>query len=141
MKEITSRQVEEWNERFSTETPEEMLRFFMQEYGGRLALSSSLGAEDQVLTDMMVGIDPEVRIFTLDTGRLFPETYQLIARTEDHYHIRMEVLFPPADKVEAMVKENGINLFYKSLEQRKLCCHVRKLEALHRAFASLDVWV
>lgn len=138
---VSGQQIEAWNERFAASSPQEMLRFFMQEYGERLALSSSLGAEDQVLTDMMVGIDPGVRIFTLDTGRLFPETYQLIARTEDHYHIKMEVLFPPTGKVEDMVREHGINLFYKSLEQRKLCCHVRKLEALHRAFSGLDAWV
>ena len=78
---VSGQQIEAWNERFAASSPQEMLRFFMQEYGERLALSSSLGAEDQVLTDMMVGIDPGVRIFTLDTGRLFPETYQLIART------------------------------------------------------------
>lgn len=138
---ITPLQIEQWNAEFENKDPQAMLRFFMQRFGSRLALSSSLGAEDQVLTDMMVKEDAKVRIFTLDTGRLFPETYQLIARTEEHYHIRMEVFFPPLEKVEEMVRENGINLFYKSLELRKQCCHVRKMEALRRAFAGLDVWV
>lgn len=141
MMKISEEQILEWNQMFQDRSPQELLAFFMRKFGNRLALSSSLGAEDQVLTDMMVGVDPEVRIFTLDTGRLFPETYQLIARTEDHYHIRMEVFFPATDSVEKMVKENGINLFYKSLELRKKCCHVRKLEALARAFSTLDVWV
>lgn len=141
MQAIDSRQIAEWNERFSACGPQEMLAFFMEKYGKRLALSSSLGVEDQVLTDMMVKIDSDVRVFTLDTGRLFPETYQLIARTEDHYHIRMEVMFPTAESVENMVRENGINLFYKSLELRKKCCHVRKMESLARAFRTLDVWV
>lgn len=141
MQQVSQQQIDAWNEEFSTASPQELLKFFMGKFGGRLALSSSLGAEDQVLADMMVKIDPEVRIFTLDTGRLFPETYQLIARTEDHYHIKMEVFFPSADSVEAMVREDGVNLFYKSLELRKKCCHVRKLEPLARAFKTLDAWV
>lgn len=139
--EVTARQIQEWNSRFENTSAEEMLEYFMKEFGERLALSSSLGAEDQVLTDMMEKINPGVRVFTLDTGRLFPETYHLIARTESHYNMKMEVFFPTTESVENMVKEHGINLFYKSLDLRKKCCHVRKLEALSRAFATLDVWV
>ena len=118
-----------------------LLAYFLKEYNGRIALSSSLGLEDQVLTEMVCSIDKNVKIFTLDTGRLFPETYDLIHRTNQKYGIRMQVFFPEAHHVEAMVREKGINLFYNSIEDRKTCCHVRKIEPLQRAFAGLDVWI
>ena len=118
-----------------------LLAYFLKEYNGRIALSSSLGLEDQVLTEMVCSIDKNVKIFTLDTGRLFPETYDLIHRTNQKYGIRMQVFFPEAHHVEAMVREKGINLFYNSIEDRKTCCRVRKIEPLQRAFAGLDVWI
>jgi phosphoadenosine phosphosulfate reductase len=118
-----------------------LLSFFLTEYKERIALSSSLGLEDQVLTEMVCFIDPTVKIFTLDTGRLFPETYDLIHRTNQKYGMQMQVYFPEAQKVEEMVHSKGINLFYNSIEDRKLCCHTRKIEPLKRAFAGLDVWI
>src|SRR6266542_6776376 len=129
------------NERFEKAGPEEVLRFFLNEYGHRIALSSSLGAEDQVLTQMVYVINPNTKIFTLDTGRLFPETYDLIDATNKFFDIKLEVFFPEAKSVEKMVAQKGINLFYDSIENRKECCHVRKLEPLKRAFADLDVWI
>lgn len=119
----------------------ECLRFFLKEYKGKVALSSSMGAEDQVLTDMVTNIDPETRIFTLDTGRIFPETYDLIDKTNKKYGISIDVMFPDYKAVQQMVKEKGINLFYESVENRKLCCHIRKIEPLKRAFEGLDVWI
>ena len=129
------------NEQHSQSTPLEVLKWFLQEYQGRIALSSSLGAEDQVLTDMIVKIDPTTRIFTLDTGRLFYETYELMEKTCLRYGISISVYFPEAGRVEKMVTEKGINLFYESVENRKECCHVRKVEPLRRAFEGLDVWI
>lgn len=134
-------QVETLNQNLHEKSVEEVLQFFLSEYKGRIALSSSLSIEDQVLTDLIVKIDPSTRIFTLDTGRLFPETYSLIDRTNMKYSIQMEVFFPNFSDVEKMVKANGINLFYAGLEQRKKCCQVRKLEPLKRAFQGLDVWI
>jgi len=121
--------------------PEEVLAYFLNEYKGKIALASSLGAEDQVLTDMICGTDKNTRIFTLDTGRLFPETYDLIDRTNKHYGINIEVFFPDPNNVEKMVHEKGVNLFYNSIENRKLCCNVRKQEPLKRAFKGLEVWI
>ncbi|MDP4208312.1 MAG: phosphoadenylyl-sulfate reductase [Bacteroidota bacterium] len=129
------------NERFEKSTPEEVLTYFLQEYRGRIALSSSLGAEDQVLTHLAWLVDPKVRIFTLDTGRLFSETYDLIDATNKLFDIKIDVFFPETKSVEKMVASKGINLFYDSIESRKECCHVRKLEPLKRAFADLDVWI
>lgn len=134
-------QIDTLNHQFSNQKPEEVIRWFLDEYGSRVALSSSLGAEDQVLTDMIMKISSEARIFTLDTGRLFPETYDLIERTNRKYNTRIEVFFPDYKRVEEMVNEKGINLFYESVENRKQCCGIRKIEPLKRAFSTLDAWI
>ncbi len=118
-----------------------LLSYFLKEYKGQIALSSSLGLEDQVLTEMVCSIDKEVKIFTLDTGRLFQETYDLIHRTNQKYGIQMTVYFPESNQVEEMVHSKGINLFYNSIEERKLCCRIRKIEPLKRAFTGLEVWI
>jgi len=118
-----------------------LLSYFLNEYKGKIALSSSLGLEDQVLTEMVCAIDKNVKIFTLDTGRLFPETYDLIHRTNQKYGIQIQVYFPDAAQVEEMVHSKGINLFYNSVEDRKTCCRIRKIEPLKRAFTGLEVWI
>jgi len=133
--------IEQLNQQFEGKSPEEVLRYFLAEYKGKIALSSSLSIEDQVLTDLIVKIDPSARIFTLDTGRLFPETYSLIEKTNLKYNIHLEVMFPDYREVEELVKTEGINLFYNGIDQRKACCRVRKLNPLKRAFEGLEVWV
>jgi len=134
-------QIEAFNGKYKNATAEELLTGFLAEYKGKIALSSSLGTEDQVLTHMVCQIDKSTKIFTLDTGRLFPETYELIHRTNRKYGLRLSVYFPDASQVEKMVGEKGINLFFESVENRKLCCNIRKIEPLKRAFAGLDVWI
>lgn len=141
MNEELKAQIEAWNAEWAKREPKEFLAFFLNEFNGKIALATSLGAEDQVITDMIVGIDPSARIFTLDTGRLFPESYKLIETTNKRYGINIEVFFPDNKKVEQMVREKGINLFYESVENRKRCCHIRKVEPLQRAFSELDVWI
>jgi phosphoadenosine phosphosulfate reductase len=127
--------------KFDGKPYQEVLQWFLYEYKTRIVLSSSLGAEDQVLTDMIVKIAPNTRIFTLDTGRLFYETYELIEKTCLRYKIKMEVYSPNQDQVEAMVAQKGINLFYQSVENRKECCHIRKIVPLKRAFSGSSVWI
>jgi phosphoadenosine phosphosulfate reductase len=129
------------NQKFEKSSAEEVLTYFLNEYKGRIALASSMGAEDQVLTGMISKIDKSARIFTLDTGRLFPETYDLIDKTSKFFGIPIEVFFPESKSVEQMVAKKGINLFYQSIENRKECCHIRKIEPLKRAFRNLDVWI
>lgn len=129
------------NEKLKNLDPEKVLEFFLDEYKNKIAFSSSLGAEDQVLTHMICNIDINTRIFTLDTGRMFPETYKLIEKTNSRYKIKIQVYFPDYKQVEKMVHEKGINLFYDSIENRKECCHIRKIEPLKRAFQGLDVWI
>ena len=118
-----------------------ILAYFAEKYKGEIAFSTSLGAEDQVLTDMIYKIDPLVRIFTLDTGRLFQETYNLLNITEKKYGIKIQLYFPSASRVEEMVKDKGINLFYESVENRQLCCQIRKIEPLRRALNGMKIWI
>lgn len=129
------------NEEFLNQEPQKVLEYFLNEFPQTSALSSSLSYEDQTITDMMVGIRKDARIFTLDTGRQFPETYDLIDRTNMQYGIRIEVFFPDWHNVQKMVKEHGINLFYDSAEFRHLCCNVRKVEPLKRALQGVEVWI
>jgi phosphoadenosine phosphosulfate reductase len=103
--------------------------------------STSLGAEDMVLTDLIVGGDIDIGIFTLDTGRLPKETYDLIAETEKHYGQRLSVYYPRHELIEDYVGMHGINGFYGSVELRKACCHTRKVEPLQRALAGKKGWV
>ncbi|MEO5649163.1 MAG: phosphoadenylyl-sulfate reductase, partial [Ginsengibacter sp.] len=110
-------------------------------FPGKVKFSSSLGQEDQVLMDLISRHNIDISVFTLDTGRLFNETYELIEKTEACYKRRIEIYFPKADAVEEMVNKNGINLFYNSVEERKLCCHIRKVEPLNRALSGASVWV
>ncbi len=140
-KEELLKQIEKWNAEFRNKSAEDILTFFLEKFKGRIALASSLGAEDQVLTQLIASIDQHTEIFTLDTGRVFPETYDLMSRTNEKYGIKLRVYFPDAEKVEGMVNEKGINLFYESVENRKLCCGIRKVEPLKRAFKGLDAWI
>lgn len=138
---MDKKQIEQLNQKFQHSTAEEILAYFLSEYKGKIALASSLGAEDQVLTHIVTKIDKDTEIFTLDTGRLFSESYNVIERTNERYDIKIKTYFPQSSEVEAMVNEKGINLFYTSIENRKQCCQVRKLNPLKRAFENLDVWI
>ncbi len=122
-------------------SPEEILKLSFQEFGQRLNFASSFGEEDQVITDMISKVAPQIEVFTLDTGRLFPETYSLIAKTQKRYSLQFNIYYPDTKTVEQMVKDKGINLFYESIENRKLCCHVRKVEPLRRALSNVDAWI
>jgi len=134
-------EVEELQKLVLDKTPQEIIQIFLKKFKTKIAFSSSLGAEDQVITDMIAKIDPSAKIFTLDTGRVFPETYDLIDRTSKRYKMPIHVYFPDARQVEEMVNKKGINLFFESIENRKECCHIRKMEPLKRAFKDLDVWI
>lgn len=136
--------IEQLNKQFEGVAPQEVLAWFVANYNGKIGLASSLSIEDQALTAMLCktgAAGKDFRIFTLDTGRLFPESYSTLARTNEQYGIKVEVFFPNHTAVEQMVGSHGINLFYESVEKRKQCCSVRKIEPLKRAFEGLEVWV
>jgi phosphoadenosine phosphosulfate reductase len=123
--------------------PVKLLEWGLQVFAPRIALSASFGSpEGMAILHMMHAIDPtRTRVFTIDTGRLPQETYHLMDRVRERYGIAIEVYFPRAERVEAMVREHGLNLFYDSVEKRRLCCAVRKVEPLERALRGLDAWI
>jgi len=133
--------ISDLNARFSNSGPGEILAYFAREYGQKLAFATSLGLEDQLLTYYISETGEEVRIFTLDTGRLFPETLDLLDRTNNRFGINIKVYFPDASQVEEMVNSKGINLFYESIENRKMCCNIRKILPMKRALKGIEAWV
>ena len=138
---MTKDEAAELSRRFEKSPPQDVLSWALSTYGRTIALAWS-GAEDVAVLDMMWRIDPKAtRVFTLDTGRINPETYALIDEVRAKYGVPVEVVFPDAARVEAMVREKGMNLFYRSIENRKECCAVRKVEPLNRALAALSGWI
>lgn len=126
---------------FERMNAEDVLKWAFEKFGDKIAFANSFGAEDVVLTDMIVKINPKAKIFTLDTGRLPQETYDVWERLEEKYKIKIIPYFPDKDAVEDMIKKYGPNLFYKSVELRRLCCKVRKVDPLKRAMAGLSAWI
>jgi phosphoadenosine phosphosulfate reductase len=110
-------------------------------YPGKVIFSTSFGIEDQVLTDLICRNHFPVKIITLDTGRLFEETYKVFARTIEKYKIPIETFHPDADELSKILKQKGPYSFYESVENRKECCHIRKVKPLQKALAGFDIWI
>lgn len=126
---------------FEDATPHNILRWAFERFGDQLAIASSFGVEDVALIDMAVEINPDVRVFTLDTGRLHQATYDIMDRVRNRYDLKLQVMFPQSATVEEMVQDAGVNLFYDSRGNRKRCCGIRKVEPLRRALTGLSAWV
>jgi len=129
------------NEQFTGLSAQEIIEKALALFGSKITFATSLGAEDQVITFMISKIDKSANIITLDTGRVFPETYDLLHRTVNRYGIAIKSYYPDTTQVEEMVNAKGINLFYESIENRKLCCYVRKIVPLRRALQGMDAWI
>lgn len=119
----------------------EAIAFIAALFPGKVVFSSSLGQEDQVITDVIFRNALPVKIFTIDTGRLFNETYELLDRIEARYKNRLHVYFPEAADVEEFVSTKGINSFYESVDNRKTCCYIRKVKPLNKALEGAAVWI
>ena len=127
---------------FEDLTTAEIVTWALERFSPRIGLACSFQAEESVLIDLMHRLrGDDFRLFTLDTGRLNQETYDCMDAIRERYGVQIEVFFPEAMGVEKMVRENGLNLFYNSVELRKLCCGVRKVEPLNRALKNLDAWM
>ena len=126
---------------FRERSPEEALLHTANLFPGKVKFSSSLGQEDQVLTDIIARHNIPVNIFTIDTGRLFNEAYETLEKTRARYKIAVDVFFPQAAAVQQMVNAHGINLFYESVENRQTCCGIRKVELLNRALQGASAWL
>ena len=133
--------IDEYNEQLEGKSAKEILSFFDTLLGKDLVLASSLGAEDQVLTQLFTSITNDARVFVLDTGRLHQETYDVMDKSRRKYRLTYEVYFPLSESVQEMVATNGPNLFYDSIESRKLCCGIRKVEPLGRALKTCKAWI
>ena len=121
--------------------PEQLLERASALAKGRIALATSFSIEDQILTHMICATHLPISIFTLDTGRLPQETYEVMHATMKKYRVHIEVIFPNKEDVEPMTVKYGPNLFYESLHKRKLCCFVRKVKPLKERLSTLDVWL
>src|SRR5690242_8650889 len=119
----------------------EALEIICNYFPEKVVFSSSLGQEDQVITDAIFRNDLPIKIFTLDTGRLFSESYELLERTTARYKKPIRIYFPEASDVEEFVTSKGVNSFYESVENRKECCNIRKVKPLNRALQGVDVWI
>ncbi|MEZ0542477.1 phosphoadenylyl-sulfate reductase [Fibrella arboris] len=110
-------------------------------FPGQVVFSTSLGYEDQVITDLIARHELPVRLFTLDTGRMFGETYSVWNKTLSRYGLPIETMFPDQVKIEQLMTAKGPYSMYESVENRKECCFIRKVEPLNRALAGQKIWI
>ncbi len=122
-------------------TARQVLEWALDTFHPRIAFASSFGAEDVVVIDMLAKIRKDVRVFTLDTGRLHEETYEVMEQIRKRYGLTVESYFPDREQVETLEKKKGFYSFHESVENRKECCRIRKVEPLERALAPLDAWI
>jgi phosphoadenosine phosphosulfate reductase len=120
---------------------EETFAFLAEEYKDEVIFSTSFGQEDQVITDLIEKSGAAIKIFTLDTGRLFQETYDVFHRTQKKYKTPIKVYFPEAKAVEELLEKKGPNSFFESVENRKECCFIRKVVPLKKALAGNKMWI
>lgn len=129
------------NELLGSKSAADRLVWIGNEFPGTAVFSTSLGQEDQVITHLIARQQLPIRIFTLDTGRLFQETYDLLDKTRIRYKVNIEAFFPDLARLQPMLTEKGPNSFYESVENRKECCFIRKVEPLNRALKGAKVWI
>lgn len=129
------------NSEFSGKEIVDTLRELAYRFEGKIIFTTSFGIEDQVVTDMIFRNDLPVKVVTLDTGRLFEETYKVYSRTLEQYQKPIYAYYPDAGRLEEFVAEKGPNSFYRSVENRKMCCHIRKVEPLGRALKDMACWI
>jgi len=124
-----------------SKSAQEILQWAVNEYGKKAGLASSFGMEDMILIDLLTRLEGEITIFTLDTGRLHEETYEIMERARSKYGIIIKTYFPDKRDVESLQNKKGLFSFRESIENRKECCSIRKIEPLNRALSNLDAWV
>jgi phosphoadenosine phosphosulfate reductase len=137
----TNLKLKELTDQLSGKSTEEQLRLLVKLFPGKVIFTTSLGIEDQVITHKIFTNNIDIKVVTLDTGRLFRETYDVLSSTVIKYKKKIHVCFPGYEAVEKMVTEKGPYSFYKSIEDRKECCKVRKVYPLNRAMEGMEVWI
>lgn len=134
--------IELLNKEYKDKFAEESIRYVLNTLGSeKVILASSMSIEDQVLTHILLKINPKARIFFLDTGRHFQKTYDLMEETMQRYKFKYEVYAPDTGELEAVLSKYGPNFFYESVELRKKCCEIRKVNPLKRVLSTVDAWI
>jgi phosphoadenosine phosphosulfate reductase len=133
--------VRDLNDQFDGASSETVLRWAVAEFGTSISLACSFGAEDVVLLDQLVKIDSRAKIFVLDTGRLHEETYEVMERCRERYGIEFEVYNPDTRRLQELLRTKGPTSFYESIDNRKECCGIRKVEPLKRALQGQKAWI
>ncbi|HLB26559.1 MAG TPA: phosphoadenylyl-sulfate reductase [Dehalococcoidia bacterium] len=133
--------VKELNEQLRGKSAEEIVRWAAETFGSEIAFANSFGAEDVALTDVIAKAAPSIRVFTLDTGRLHDETYEVMERVRVRYQMPIVSYFPDREAVEKLEREKGYYSFRESVENRKECCGIRKVVPLKRALSGLSAWM
>ena len=139
MGKFTQEELDKVNKTLSTS--EDCLKWAFDNLHPKLAKASSFGAEDAAIIDMMFKINTDARLFTLETGRLPQATFDVIEEVQKHYNTKIEILLPDTKEVEKMVNEKGLDCFYDSIENRKLCCAIRKVHPMNKMLNTLDGWI
>jgi phosphoadenosine phosphosulfate reductase len=121
--------------------PQDVLAWGIATFGRGLAIVTSFQVDGMAILDMATKIDPHVRVVTIDSGRLFPETYDVMDHVRERYGVPVEVYYPNSTELEAFVLREGINPFYRNVGLRKQCCEIRKVEPIRKVLGSLDAWV
>lgn len=119
----------------------ELLEAIAEHYPNQVVFSTSFGIEDQIITDWIGKSKLNIAVFTLDTGRLFKETYSLWSRTVERYALKIDTYYPNTEQIQEFVSQKGPNAFYESVENRKTCCYIRKIEPLQRALRGAKIWI
>ncbi len=130
-----------YNVQLNEKTIVEKLQYLVEQHPGKVVFTTSFGYEDQVITDLIFSNNLDIKVVTLDTGRLFPETYKVYRSTLEKYKKTIKVYFPPTEEVEKLLDEKGPFSFYESLENRKECCYIRKVIPLKRALKENEIWI
>ncbi len=138
---VNQQLTEKYNTQLAGKSIVEKLNFLIEKHKGKVVFTSSFGYEDQVITDYIFKNNLDIEVVTLDTGRLFPETYKVYLSTLGKYKKPIKVYFPPTAEVEELLEKKGPFSFYESLENRKECCYIRKVIPLKRALKGNEIWI
>jgi phosphoadenosine phosphosulfate reductase len=133
--------IQDLTQQITTLNIDEGLKVFASQFAGQVTFSTSFSIEDQVITHEILSNHLPIKIFTLDTGRLFAETYTVWSQTHEKYGAHIEAYYPNHTAIQQFVTEKGPNTFYESVENRKSCCYIRKVEPIKRALAGNKLWI
>lgn len=137
----TAKQIESLSQQLHDKPIEESLQILTKNFPGEVTLSTSFSWEDQLISHVIFSNNIPVDVFTLDTGRMFPETYSTWNSTLEKYKQKITAYYPDAEGLQKFIAEKGPNSFYESVENRKQCCHIRKVEPLKRALKGKKIWI